>query len=194
MKLVFATHNKNKLHEVQNKLSGAYEIVGLDDIGCREDIPETGHTLEQNAWIKARYVAEKYGMDCFADDTGLLVDALDGAPGVYSARYAGEHGDAQANMDKLLRELRGKSNRNARFETVIALIWRGSEYLFRGSVHGAITLEKSGKDGFGYDPIFQPDGFSETFAQMTLEQKNEISHRGRAVAELIHFLSNRENY
>lgn len=187
MKIVFATHNKNKLKEVQALLPHI-ELLSLTDIGCNEDIPETAETLEGNAKIKANYVTEKYGYDCFADDTGLLVDALDGAPGVYSARYAGEHGNADKNMDLLLKNLNSKDNRNAHFKTVICLNLQEKQLLFEGRCDGVILTEKTGNEGFGYDPIFKPNGFSESFAQMNLEQKGKISHRGLAVQKLIHFL------
>ena len=190
MKIVFATHNANKLKEVRAHLAEYYEVLGLSDINCHEDIPETGNTLEENALIKARYVFEKYGLDCFADDTGLMVDALDGAPGVFSARYAGEHGDSEANMTKLLRELEGVSDRSARFVTAIALVRKGhDDEVFYGKVEGQITAERSGKDGFGYDPIFRPEGYTITFAEMALSEKNKISHRGKAVAQLVDFLA-----
>jgi len=190
MKIVFATHNANKLKEVRAHLSDRLEVLGLDDIDCHEEIPETGSTLEENALIKANYVAEKYQLDCFADDTGLMVDALNGAPGVYSARYAGEHGDSEANMTKLLREMEQAENRTARFMTVIALVRKGEDpVLFNGSVEGQIIRQRTGEGGFGYDPIFRPDGYEITFAEMDLSEKNKISHRGRAVAKLVSFLS-----
>lgn len=188
MKLVFATHNKNKLHEVQALLPDTIALLSLDDIGCDEDIPETSDTIEGNAVQKADYVKEKYGYDCFADDTGLEVDALNGAPGVYSARYAGEAKNADDNMGKLLRELRGKDNRAARFKTVIALILNGEKTCFSGIVKGNITEEKSGDGGFGYDPLFLPEGYENTFAELPLEIKNQIGHRGRAVKQLIAYL------
>lgn len=192
MKIVFATHNANKLKEVRAHLSDRFEVLGLDDIDCHEEIPETGSTLEENALIKANYVAEKYQLDCFADDTGLMVDALNGAPGVYSARYAGDHGDSEANMTKLLREMEHAENRKARFMTVIALVRKGEDpELFKGSVEGQIIHQRTGEGGFGYDPIFRPDGYEITFAEMDLSEKNKISHRGRAVAKLVSFLSRR---
>lgn len=191
MKIVFATHNANKLKEVRAHLADRYEVLGLNDVDCHEEIPETGQTLEENALIKARYVFDNYGLDCFADDTGLMVDVLNGAPGVYSARYAGEHGDSEANMTKLLRELEGISDRTARFVTVIALVRKGHrDEVFYGKVEGQITTERSGKDGFGYDPIFRPEGYDITFAEMALTEKNQISHRGKAVAQLVDFLAN----
>lgn len=186
MALVFATNNQNKLKEVKSKLKA--EILGLADIHCTEDIDETGKTFEENAFIKAKYVLDKYGYDCFADDSGLEVDALDGAPGVYSARYAGEHGNAEANMNKLLENLKGIGNRKARFVTVICLINKENALYFRGEINGTIINEKRGNDGFGYDPIFVPDGFNLTFAQMTLEEKNKMSHRALALEKMTQHL------
>lgn len=188
MKLVFASNNKNKIQEIQALVPNTIEIVSLEDIGCTEDIPETAETIEGNAILKANYVTEKYGYDCFADDTGLEVDALNGAPGVYSARYAGEQKDANNNMDKLLSELKGKSNRKANFKTVIALNLNGKQNLFTGIINGKIIEEKIGTNGFGYDPIFVAEGFDKTFAELTMEEKSTISHRGIAVKELILFL------
>ena len=188
MKLVFATHNQNKFQEVKKLVPEHIELVSLDDIGCYEEIPETGKTLEENAQIKADHVTSKYHLSCFSDDTGLLVDALDGAPGVYSARYAGIQKDANANMEKLLRALENTDNRHARFETVIALNLSSQNQLFRGTVHGKITKEKKGTEGFGYDPIFQPEGYAQTFAELSMEKKNSISHRARAITQLIDFL------
>lgn len=188
MKLVFATNNKHKLEEIRDILGSRVEVLSLNDINCHDEIPETADTLEGNALIKARYIYEKYGVDCFADDTGLEVDILNGAPGVYSARYAGESNDSEANMNKLLQNLTGKSNRIAQFRTVIALIIKGEEKIFDGIVKGFIAEEKKGDSGFGYDPIFIPDGFSESFAQMTNEQKNSISHRFRATEKLNDYL------
>lgn len=192
MKLVFATNNRHKLDEVRAIVGDRVEVLSLNDIGCYDDIPETADTLQGNALIKARYIYEKFGVDCFADDTGLEVEALDGAPGVYSARYAGKECDSEANMQKLLQNLTGKSNRNAQFRTVIALIIKGEEKLFNGIVKGTITEEKRGDSGFGYDPVFIPEGFSESFAQMSGEMKNSISHRYRATRELSNYL--KENY
>ena len=192
MKLVFATNNRHKLDEVRAIVGDKVEVLSLNDIGCHDDIPETADTLQGNALIKARYIYEKFGVDCFADDTGLEVEALDGAPGVYSARYAGEECDSEANMQKLLHNLTGKSNRNAQFRTVIALIIKGEEKLFNGIVKGTITEEKRGDSGFGYDPVFVPEGFSESFAQMSGDMKNSISHRYRATRELSNYL--KENY
>lgn len=188
MKLVFATNNSHKLEEVRQILGSKVDVLSLNDIGCHDDIPETADTLQGNALIKARYIHDKYGMDCFADDTGLEVEALDGAPGVFSARYAGDGHDSQANMEKLLQNLTGKNNRNAQFRTVIALIINGREMLFNGIVKGRISEKKTGDSGFGYDPIFIPEGYSESFAQMSSEQKNSISHRYRATKELNDYL------
>ncbi|MBR5456013.1 MAG: non-canonical purine NTP diphosphatase [Bacteroidaceae bacterium] len=192
MKLVFATNNKHKLQEVRDIVGDRVEILSLNDIDCHDDIPETADTLQGNALIKARHIYEKYGMDCFADDTGLEVDALNGEPGVYSARYAGNECDSEANMLKLLHNLTGKSNRKAQFRTVIALIINGEEKLFNGIVKGTISEDKMGNSGFGYDPIFIPEGFSESFAQMGSDMKNSISHRYRATEQLNNFL--KENY
>lgn len=186
---VFATNNQHKLEEVRKITDGLVHIVSLAEINCHDDIPETADTLEGNALLKARYVKEHYGLDCFADDTGLEVEALDNAPGVYSARYAGPGHDAEANMKKLLHEMQGKENRKACFRTVIALILDGKEYLFDGAIHGQITDEKKGEAGFGYDPIFVPDSYAETFAELGNDIKNRISHRALAVKELAAFLS-----
>lgn len=188
MKLVFATNNKHKLEEVRAILGNRIEVLSMNDINCHDDIPETADTLEGNALIKARYIYEKFGVDCFADDTGLEVDVLGGEPGVYSARYAGEECNPEANMHKLLHNLTGKNNRNAQFRTVIALIIKGEEKLFNGIVKGNISCEKMGNAGFGYDPIFIPEGFSESFAQMSSDMKNSISHRYRATEELSNYL------
>ena len=188
MKLVFASNNKNKIQEIQALVPNTIQIVSLEEIGCTEDIPETADTIEGNAILKANYVTEKYGFDCFADDTGLEVDALNGAPGVYSARYAGEQKDANDNMDKLLSELKDKSNRKANFKTVIALNLNGKQNLFTGIINGKIIEEKIGTNGFGYDPIFVADGYEKTFAELSMEEKSTISHRGIAVKELILFL------
>ena len=188
MKLVFASNNKNKIQEIQALVPKTIQIVSLEDIGCTEDIPETADTIEGNAILKANYVTEKYGFDCFADDTGLEVDALNGAPGVYSARYAGEQKDANDNMDKLLSELKDESNRKANFKTVIALNLNGKQNLFTGIINGKIIEEKIGTNGFGYDPIFVADGYEKTFAELSMEEKSTISHRGIAVKELILFL------
>lgn len=190
MKLVFATNNKHKLQEVREILGSGVEVLSLNDIGCNDDIPETADTLQGNALIKARYIYNKFNVNCFADDTGLEVEALNGAPGVYSARYAGENNDSEANMQKLLHNLTGKSNRNAQFRTVIALIINGKEILFDGIVKGVITDEKMGNSGFGYDPVFIPKGYSKSFAEMSSEEKNSISHRYRATIKLNDYLKN----
>jgi XTP/dITP diphosphohydrolase len=188
MQLVFASNNKNKILEIQSILPESIKILSLEDIGCLEDIPETENTIEGNAILKANYVTQKYGYDCFADDTGLEVAALNGEPGVYSARYAGEQRNSDDNMNKVLNSLSGENNRNAQFKTVIALNLKGKQELFTGIAKGEITLEKTGNKGFGYDPIFQPLGYKETFAELSLEIKNEISHRGKATQQLIQFL------
>ena len=189
-KLIFATHNPNKLAEIKSAVN-SFEVVGLKEMGLHDDIAETGSTLEENALIKSQYIYQKTGLSCFADDTGLEVDVLGGRPGVYSARYAGEHATAENNMQKLLSEMEGQKNRNARFRTVISLILDGEEYFFEGKVVGEILHQKTGIDGFGYDPIFKPTGYDQSFAEMTMKQKNEISHRGMAVKKLLHFLSHR---
>jgi len=188
MQIVFATNNVNKIKEVQALLPNSIQIISLESIGCFEDIPETADTIEGNAIQKANYITQKYGYDCFADDTGLEVEALNGEPGVYSARYAGAQRNADDNMNLLLEKLQSQSNRKAQFKTVIALNLNGKQHLFTGIVAGKITLEKIGNQGFGYDPIFQPEGFSETFAQLSLAQKGQISHRGKATQALITFL------
>lgn len=191
MKIVFATNNSNKLSEIQDILGPEFQIVSLKDIGCHEDIPETGKTLEENALQKARYVYDHYHIDCFADDTGLEVEALQGAPGVHSARYAeGTDHDSEANMAKLLRELGENNNRKAQFRTVIALILHGEVHEFEGKIEGSIAKEKKGTEGFGYDPLFVPDGYEESFAQLGMDIKNTISHRARAVAQLARYLKN----
>ena len=190
MKLVFATNNNNKILEVQQLLPSTVEIISLESIGCFEEIPETAATIEENAIMKANYITQKYGYDCFADDTGLEVEALDGAPGVISARYAGEQRNADDNMDKLLHALTDKTNRNAQFKTVIALNLNGEQQLFTGIARGEITLEKTGNQGFGYDPIFKPKDHEATFAQLSIEEKGLISHRGKATEQLIAFLKN----
>lgn len=187
--LVMATNNDHKLKELREIAGDSWEILSLADIGCHDDIPETAETLRGNAEIKARYVKEHYGYDCFADDTGLLVDALDGAPGVYSARYAGPGHDSQVNMRLLLDNMKDKANRAAHFSTVIALVEGEEIRFFEGRVDGKITTEVKGEGGFGYDPIFQPDGSNLTFAEMDASAKNEISHRGRAVARLMEYLN-----
>lgn len=188
-KLVFATNNAHKLEEIKAILGEQVEILSLKDIGCDTDIPETADTLEGNASLKARYIYEHYGMDCFADDTGLEVEALDGAPGVYSARYAGEGHDSEANMQKLLVNLKEITDRKAQFRTVISLIEQGEEHQFEGIVKGCILEEKRGDSGFGYDPIFQPEGYDRSFAELGNDIKNRISHRARAVALLCNYLS-----
>ena len=193
MKIVFATNNAHKLQEVRQILGDRFEVVGLADIGCHEDIPEPAETLEGNALQKARYVREHYGLDCFADDTGLEVRALDGAPGVHTARYAelfgtGETHDSNANMNLLLHNLENKSDRHARFRTVFALLYHGEEHLFEGIVEGENLHERHGSEGFGYDPVFEPEGRGISFAEMTAEDKNAISHRGRATRKLVEFL------
>lgn len=188
MLIVFATNNINKIKEVQALLPKSIQIISLESIGCLEDIPETADTIEGNAIQKANYITQKYGYDCFADDTGLEVEALNGEPGVYSARYAGAQRNADDNMNLLLEKLQNQSNRKAQFKTVIALNLKGKQHLFTGIAAGEITLEKIGNQGFGYDPIFQPEGFSETFAQLSLAQKGQISHRGKATQALITFL------
>jgi len=190
MKLVFATNNKNKILEVQQMIPSTIEIISLESISCFEEIPETAATIEENARMKANYVTEKYGYDCFADDTGLEVESLNGEPGVFSARYAGEQRSSEDNMNKLLDALSNETNRNAQFKTVIALNLNGKQHLFTGIAKGKITLEKTGNQGFGYDPIFKPEGFTETFAQLSLEEKGAISHRGKATEQLIAFLKN----
>ena len=208
MKIVFATNNEHKLSEIRAILGPSFDVVSLADIGCHEDIPETGQTLEENALMKAEYVYNKYHLSCFADDTGLEVEALNGAPGVYSARYAaivpagepaGPSHDSEANMARLLRELANNNNRKARFRTVIALIEKKNVcpcgctsikvvHKFEGIVNGEITREKSGAEGFGYDPIFRPDGYDKTFAELGLDIKNQISHRARATQKLAEYL------
>ncbi len=186
--MVFATNNPHKLDEIRKIGEGRLRILSLADIDCHEEIEETGNTLEENALIKARFIKEKYGYDCFADDTGLEVDALKGAPGVYSARYAGEGCSFTDNMDKLLTALQGIENRTAQFRTVIALVLNGKEYLFDGVIKGKIIEEKQGSTGFGYDPIFMPDGYDKTFAELGNEVKNSISHRALAMEKLVDFL------
>ena len=188
MKLVFATNNINKIIEVQQLLPETIEIVSLESIGCFEEIPETGNTIKENAIMKANYVTQKYGYNCFADDTGLEVDALNGEPGVFSARYAGEQCSSKDNMTKLLDTLAKTTNRKAQFKTIIALNLNGRQHLFTGIAKGEITLKKIGNQGFGYDPIFKPEGYSRTFAQLSLEEKGLISHRGKATEHLIDFL------
>ena len=190
-KIVFATNNAHKLQELRQMLGDRYEILGLSDINCHEDIPETSDVIEGNARMKAEYVKEHYGYDCFSDDTGLEIDALGGEPGVHSARYAGPGHDSEANIDKVLKKLDGVTDRKARFRTAIALLQGNEMHMFEGQVEGIILTERHGTGGFGYDSIFQPvEGDGSTFAQMSPEQKNSISHRGRAVARLVEFLNN----
>jgi len=191
LKICFATHNKNKLSEINEILRG-FEVVGLNDIGCPEEIQETGNTLAENSKIKAKFVADNFGISCFADDTGLEVEALNGEPGVYSARYAGDERDNQANINLLLQKLESHTNRSARFRTVITLILKGNAYQFEGLVKGKIISELRGEKGFGYDPVFIPEGHDQTFAEMSSTSKNAISHRGRAVAKLVEFLENQK--
>lgn len=190
IELVFATNNKHKLEEARKILDGIVNIRSLADIGCSDEIPETATTLEGNALIKARYIKEHYGYDCFADDTGLMVDVLDGAPGVYSARYAGEECNPQKNMEKLLSELEDVNHRGAAFVTCVALTIKGGEHIFSGEIAGEITREARGAAGFGYDPIFLPYGYDKTFAELGDEIKNKISHRAKAMERLAEFLSN----
>jgi len=189
MQLVFATNNHNKLKEVQALIPSQIKLLSLNDIGCLEDIPETQITIEGNAMQKAEYIKQHYGYDCFADDTGLEVEALNNEPGVFSARYAGAQRNADDNMNLLLKKLNGKDNRKAQFKTVIALHLNGDIQTFTGICKGEITLQKNGEKGFGYDPIFKPNGFNETFAEMDLELKNTIGHRGKAVNQLVSFLN-----
>lgn len=191
--LVFATNNRHKLEEVENKLQKKIKLLTLNDIGCYDDIEETGTSFKQNASIKSRYIYQKYNLNCFGDDSGLEIDALNGAPGVYSARYAGEHGNHAANIKKVLDNLQDETNRKARFRTVISLIWNGEEHFFDGTVEGTIRTAPSGTDGFGYDPIFEPDGYDVTFAEMSMDEKNKISHRAKAMELLIDFLINEKN-
>ncbi len=192
--IVFATNNPNKIKEVQQLLGSSYQFLSLKEVGCTEELPETTPTLEGNALEKARHLYHNYHHDCFSEDTGLEVEALDGAPGVITAMYAGPERDANLNMQKVLRELATHANRKARFRTVIALIIKGQEHLFEGIVEGAISHNLQGEDGFGYDPIFMPEGEARTFAQMSKEEKNAISHRGRAIAKLQAFLGKPFNH
>lgn len=186
--ICFASNNAKKLEEIKSALSGKVGIISLAELGCNEELAETGDTLFHNAFQKARYVAETFGVDCFADDTGLEVIALDGAPGVYSGRFAGEPRSDERNVDLLLKKMEGKENRKASFRTVIALILKGEEFSFEGTVDGEIIHERIGEKGFGYDPVFRPDGYKHTFAELSMEEKNQISHRGKATAKLIQFL------
>lgn len=188
MKLVFASNNKNKIKEIQLLVPSTIEIVSLEDIGCLEEIPETADTIEGNAIIKANYVTKKYGYDCFADDSGLEVDALNGEPGVFSARYAGEPKNDENNLNKLLSNLKDKTNKKANFKTVICLNYNGKQQLFTGIINGKIIEEKIGSNGFGYDPIFVANDYTQTFAELSIEEKSKISHRGIAVKQLVEFL------
>ena len=190
MKIVFATNNPNKLKEIQSLIPKEIEIISLKEIGCTEDIPETGDSLEANAFQKAHFIKKNYNYDCFADDTGLEIDELNGAPGVYSARYAGPEKNADANMTKILNELKGKKNRKAKFRTAIALTLNNEEHLFEGEINGHISDVKQGNKGFGYDPIFIPENYIRSFAQMSMQEKGAISHRGRAVIKLVAYLNN----
>lgn len=192
MKICFATNNKKKIEEVKAALGPGFQLVSLQEIGCDEELPETGDTLDHNAFQKARYVKDHFGVDCFADDTGLEVEALEGAPGVYSGRFAGEPRSDERNIDLLLEKMEGKINRKAQFRTIIALLLNGEEYTFEGVARGEIIHQRVGEKGFGYDPVFQPEGFDKTFAELSLEEKNEISHRGKAVKALIEFLNQRK--
>lgn len=190
-KIVFATNNAHKLEEVRDILKDKMQVLSLAEIGCTEDIAETAETLEGNAEIKARYIFDKFGVDCFADDTGLEVEALNGKPGVYSARYAGEPSDSTKNVKKILTEMKGVENRNAQFRTVICLMEEGECHFFEGIIKGRIALNPSGKGGFGYDPVFIPEGYDGSFAELTSEEKNSISHRALAVKKLNDYLTNR---
>ena len=188
MKLVFATNNKDKVKEIKSLLPDGIEILSLNDIGCTEEIEETEDSIEGNAKLKADYITKNYGYDCFADDTGLEVEALNGAPGVYSARYAGEKASYEDNVQKMLFEMKDKTDKNAQFKTVIALNLKGDQYIFEGICKGEILNDKMGEKGFGYDPIFKPEGFEKSFAEMSLEEKGKISHRGKATKKLLAFL------
>lgn len=189
MKLVFATNNKHKIHEIKHLLDGSFEVLSLNDIHCTDDIPENQETIEGNASEKAFYIWNKYKLNCFADDTGLEIEALNGEPGVYSARYAGEEKSPEKNIELVLQKLAKIKNRKARFKTVISLVIDGNEIQFEGIVNGHILEEKRGKSGFGYDPIFQPDESQLSFAEMPLDEKNKISHRGRATQKLVEYLT-----
>jgi XTP/dITP diphosphohydrolase len=193
MELVFATNNQHKLAELQAIVGTHFKLLSLQDIGCNEEIPEEQDTLEANASQKAFFIYNKYGYNCFADDTGLEIEALNGEPGVFSARYAGEDKNPEANIDKVLGKLAKINNRKARFRTVISLVINGTEHQFEGIVDGEILKERRGSSGFGYDPVFLPDGFSQSFAEMNLQDKNQISHRGRAVAKLAEYLKSIDN-
>lgn len=189
--LLLATNNPHKVDEIRSKLGDTLQIKTLNELGFYDDIPETSDTLQGNASQKAHFLFDKFGCNCFADDTGLEVEALNGEPGVYSARYAGEEKSSEANMKKLLEKLQGQENRKARFRTVISLFWDGTEYFFEGIVYGTILTEKHGTEGFGYDPIFQPEGYDKSFAELSMAEKNTISHRGRAVEKLLAFLKDK---
>lgn len=186
--LVIATNNQHKVEEIRRALGDKIKLISLKDLGCREEIPEDGTTLKENAYQKAKCIWDKYNKNCFADDTGLMVEALDGAPGVYSARYAGEHCSFDDNIDLLLENMEGKTNRNAYFATVICLIQDGEPVYFEGKCEGCILTERYGRGGFGYDPIFMPKGYGESFAEISMEEKNKISHRGKATEKLIKHL------
>ncbi|WP_099371508.1 non-canonical purine NTP diphosphatase [Sphingobacterium sp. 1.A.5] len=189
MELVFATNNAHKLEEVQQMVGDKFILKSLNDIGCTDDIPETGVTFEENAKQKTDYLVSKYNVNCFGDDSGLEIKALDGEPGVYSARYSGSR-DMEKNIDLVLEKLEGKADRSARFKTIISLFVNGEQHFFEGTVEGHIINERTGTEGFGYDPIFIPNGYEKTFAEMSLEEKNKISHRSQAVAKLVDFLNN----
>jgi len=191
MKILFATSNKNKALEIQKLIPEGFEILTLNDIDLQEEIPETSDTIEGNAIQKTNFIIENFGIDCFADDTGLEIEALNGEPGVYSARYAGEEKDSNKNMDLVLKKMQGITNRKARFKTIISLTLDNKSYLFEGIVEGIIRKNKTGNLGFGYDPIFEPENKGKTFAEMTIEEKNSISHRGRAFEKMIHFLNSK---
>ena len=191
MKILFATSNKNKALEIQKLIPEGFEILTLNDIDLQEEIPETSNTIEGNAIQKTNFIVENFGIDCFADDTGLEIEALNGEPGVYSARYAGEEKDSNKNMDLVLKKMKGITNRKARFKTIISLSLDNKSYLFEGIVEGNIRKDKIGNLGFGYDPIFEPENIGRTFAEMTIEEKNNISHRGRAFEKMIHFLNSK---
>lgn len=190
--IVFATNNKHKLDEVRAIVGMYFDVLSLSDIGCHEDIPETGDTFEENAIMKARYIKEKYGYDCFADDSGLEVTALNNAPGVFSARYAGEPSNSLRNIEKLMQNMQGIADRSARFRTCIALLYAGEEYIFEGCIEGSIIDTLRGENGFGYDPLFIPQGYDITFAEMSSDEKNKISHRAIATKRLVEFLTNSE--
>ncbi len=191
MELVFATNNAHKLEEVQQMVGDKFVLKSLADIGCDDDIPETGVTFQENAQQKTDYLFQKYQVDCFGDDSGLEIDALNGEPGVYSARYSGSR-DMEKNIDLVLEKLQGEENRSARFKTVISLFLDGEQHFFEGTVEGRIIASRTGTEGFGYDPIFIPEGYDQTFAEMSLEEKNKISHRSQAVAKLVGFLNSNE--